>query len=52
MADEPDFTEITIRDEFGNERVIAKHALPFWPAWERIDSPARKVTTPSEKKEN
>lgn len=48
VADEPDFTEITIRSEVGEERQIAKHALPFFPGWQRVDSQGRPVTTKKE----
>lgn len=52
MADEPDFTEITVRHpDTGQERQIAKHAHQFFPGWERIDSQGRKVSTPSTSKD-
>lgn len=47
MADDIDFTTITIRNPSTlEEREIAKHALPFWPGWERVDSAGRKIATP------
>lgn len=52
MADDTDFTEITIRNPSTlEEKQIAKHALPFWPGWERVDSQGRKVATPTSQKE-
>lgn len=48
MADEPDFTEITIRNPMTlEERTIAKHALAFHPGFERVDTLGRKVTATS-----
>jgi hypothetical protein len=46
VANDPDFTEITIRNPSTlEEKQVAKHAFDagFWPAWERVDSAGRKV---------
>lgn len=47
MADDSDLTLITIRNELGEERVVAKAALPFFPDYVRVDSQGRKITTPT-----
>jgi hypothetical protein len=55
VADQPDFSDVTIRHrDTGEERTVAKHALPFFTSedrgWERIDSAGR--TVPTTKKES
>ena len=51
MADEPDFSDITIRNpNTGETRTVAKHAHQFFPGWDRIDTQGR--TVPATKKES